>query len=61
MECCYLELLYGGFDFGVAHVLLAHQVVVHSRLCIAHDEEGPTHLTHLHLFLLGCEALDGLQ
>lgn len=60
-QSCHLELLYSGFDLGVAHVLLPHQVVVHSGLCIAHNEEGPTHLTHFHLFLLGSKALNGLD
>ena len=61
MLSCYLELFHSGFDLGVAHVLLAHQVVVYPGLCVAHNEEGPAHLTHLHLFLLGCKALDGLD
>jgi len=56
----YLELLHSGLDLSVAHVLLAHQVVVHAGLSVAHDEEGAAHLAHLHLLLLRGKALDGL-
>lgn len=57
----YLELLHGGLDLGVAHVLLAHQVVIHPGLGISHNEERPAHLTHLHLFLLGRKGLNRLE
>lgn len=57
----YLQLLYGGFDLGVTHVLLAHQVVIHTRLRVADDEECPTHLAHFHLFLLSSKTLDCLH
>lgn len=57
----YLQLLHGGFDLGITHVLFAHQVVIHTRLCVTDNEKGPTHLAHLHLFLLSSKALNSLQ
>lgn len=60
-ESFYLELLHGGFDLGITHVLFAHQVVIHTRLCVTDNEKGPTHLAHLHLFLLSSKALNSLH
>ena len=56
-----LELLHSGLDLGVAHVLLPHQVVVHTRLGVTHDEESAAHLANLHLLLLGRKALNCLE
>lgn len=47
------NLLNGFLELGVAHVLLAHEMVVDALLCIANDEEGSTDVAHFHLLLLG--------
>ena len=36
-------------DLGISHVLLAQEVLVHPLLDVAHHQQGPAHLAHLHV------------
>ena len=47
-----LELLDGVAHFAVAHVLLAHEVLLDPLLCVTHDQEGAADVAHLHLLRL---------